>query len=159
MPQLVYGTFANEAETDEALSRLQELQDREHPGEAHNVFVHHGHVREEDVQLGGSLGLVGGIVGGVTVGIVGGLIAQFMIWPMAGVDFGLGAMFLMMISGSIMGVVAGAVAGASECKGSLKADAERVEKKGGYMVVCETEDRSEVPKLIDALGEDHAHAA
>lgn len=159
MPQIVYGTFSNRADADQALHRLRALQDREHPGEAHNTFVHEGHMREEDVQLGGTLGLAGGIIGGTFVGIVGGLVAQFLIWPMAGVDFGLAGMFLMMMAGSVFGVVAGAVAGASECKSSIRADAERLDKRGGLIVMCETEDRFEVPKIIDALGTDTAHAA
>jgi predicted lipid-binding transport protein (Tim44 family) len=159
MPQIVYGTFSNEAEADLALDRLHELQVVEHPGEAYNAIVHTGHVREEDVQLGGTLGLVGGVIGGLVVGIVGGLIAEFMIWPIAGVDFGIAGMFLMMIAGSVFGVVAGAVAGASECKSSIKADAARMEKNGGSIVVCETDDPFEVPKIIHALGEETAHAA
>jgi predicted lipid-binding transport protein (Tim44 family) len=159
MSQIVYGTFKTEAEADAALGRLRALADRDHPDETHYALMYTGHFRGEEVQLGGTLGLAGGVIGGLVVGILGGLVAQFMIWPTAGVDFGWAGMVLMMIAGSIFGVVAGAVAGASECKGSLRRDAERAQRHGEVMLICEAERRSEVPKIVEALGEDVAHAA
>lgn len=154
MPKIVYGTFKTETDADRLLGRLREMQAKRKTGDVYNSILHRGHVRGEDVQLGGSLGLVGGIVGGGVVGIVGGLAAALLIWPMAGVSFGWAEPLLMMIAGSMFGVVAGAVAGASETKSTIVQDAEDCEKRGECMVICEVDSPREVPELIDAFVEE-----
>jgi hypothetical protein len=151
VPKIVYRVFKDETAVNGALGRLRALQGSEDSDEAYNAIVYRGEFRREDVQLGGTQAFRGGIFGGVVVGILGGFIAQFLIWPMAGVDFGWSAMLLVMFAGSTFGVISGALAGASAAKDGLQRDADRAYARGELLLVCEAEHRSEVPKIEAAL--------
>lgn len=146
MSRVVYGVFRDDASADKALHDLR-AHERYRDVDA---VLHRGHVREEDVQLGGTAALPGMIIGGLVVGGLGAILASFVIWPMAGFWFGLPETLLMVIAGSIFGVVAGGVAGASECKDSIRQSARAIDEKGRVLVTAELDD-DDVAEVIEAF--------
>lgn len=148
MSTVVYGLFEDRQAAERAVESAKASVAEVH----HQVdgVVHSGHLREEEVQIAGSEALKGGIMGGLVVGIAGALIATFAIWPFAGHFFGVEALVLMVVAGSIFGVVAGAVAGASECKEAIRDTAAEVDK-GSVLVTLEVEHRQDLELLREAL--------
>lgn len=145
MTKVVYGVFEDGDSAQQTLDKLNE----NHRTNPFNVFVHSGHVREEDVQLGGTGALAGMIIGGLVVGLIGGLLAALVIFPGKGMTFGWEVMFMTMLGGSVFGVVAGAVAGASECKPSIR-DSARFVDRGKIMMTAEVDD-GEVAEVVEAF--------
>jgi hypothetical protein len=143
MSTVVFGVFDDAHAADRAAQTA-------HDDLAVDGVVHSGHLREEEVQIGGSEALQGAIQGGLVVGLAGALVATFVIWPYAGFNFGLSGFLIMALAGSVFGVVAGAVAGASECKSAIRKTAADVER-GKTLVTFEASDREEVLKLRDSL--------
>jgi hypothetical protein len=156
MPKVVYGVFRDEMSAGEALERLHADARYREIG----AVVHEGHVREEDIQLGGTHALSGMIIGGLLVGLLGAFFAYFFVWPMAGYWFGWPEALLVVLAGSIFGVVGGGVAGASECKASIREGARRV-GQGGVLVTAELdrENVADVVELMRAGGAADVHAA
>lgn len=157
MSKVVYGVFRDDVSAGEALDELHaDARYREI-----DAVVHEGHVREEDVQLGGTRALSGMILGGLVVGGIGAFFASFLIWPMAGYWFGLPEALLVLLAGSIFGVVAGGVAGASECKDSIRAGARKVAAGGPVLLTAEldAEDVGDLVELLRAGGASEVRAA
>jgi hypothetical protein len=157
MSKVVYGVFRDDVSAGEALDRLH----AEPRYRQIDAVVHQGHVREEDIQLGGTHALSGMLLGGVVVGSIGAVFAYFFVWPMAGYWFGLPEALLVGLAGSLFGAVAGGVAGASECKGSIREGARKVTGEGQVMVTAELDrdDVAEVVELMRAGGSCDVHAA
>ena len=154
--KVVYGVFDNRESADAAVERLEvRTQDC-------TAVVHDDHVREEDVQLGGTEALRGALLGGLVVGLAGAFVAVFLIWPMHGWDSVWAPGLLMMMAGSLFGVVAGGVAGASEAKTSIRDEAAYAARRGKVMVTCELEhgrDSDRVIERLEASGGEHVRAA
>lgn len=148
MSTIVYGLFDDQQSAERALQSAKDSLAQVH--HAVDGVVHTGHLREEDVQIGGSDALKGGIMGGLVVGIGGALIATFAIWPFAGYFFGLETLVFMVVAGSLFGVVAGAVAGASECKEAIRGTAREV-RRGRSLVTLDVEHRADVARLRESL--------
>ncbi len=144
MTKIVYGVFDD---PDAAERAVETLESHRVP----NVVLHTGHVREEEVQIGGTRALSGMITGGLVVGVIGALLSGFVVWPMAGYWFGWSEMLVMVVVGSIFGVVAGGVAGASECKPELQQTVREVDRKGGVLVTYELDPKEDAEAIIDAL--------
>ena len=156
MGRVVYGVFDSAESADEAISDLTVPQ-----GEF-NAVIHEQHVREEDVQLGGTDAMRGAIAGGVIVGVFGFLAAVLLIWPSHGWHDAWAAGLLMGFAGSVFGIVAGGVAGASECKASIREGAEFAKKRGKWIVTCELDHNRDAATVIEAFrehGGEHVDAA
>ena len=154
--KVVYGVFDNRASAEAA------VQSVDLPTERWNAVVHDEHVREEDVQLGGTQALRGAILGGLVVGSIGALAAVFVLWPMHGWHGAWLAGLAMVLAGSLFGVVAGGVAGASECKDTIREEVGYAERRGKVIVTCEVEHRRDSERVIEAFearGAEHVRAA
>jgi hypothetical protein len=152
--KVVYGVFDNRAAADAAARRVGVAEG--------SAVVHDTHVREEDVQFGGTQALRGALLGGLVVGIGGALAARFLIWPMHGWTGAWLAGLAMLLAGSMFGVIAGGVAGASECKSTIREQAGYAERRGKVIVTCELEharDARKVMERFEAVGGEHVHAA
>jgi hypothetical protein len=148
--------FDSEERADAAIHSLRV------PPSQFNAVVHGEHVREEDIQLGGTLALRGAVLGGLLVGVLGMLGAVLLIWPEHGWHNAWGAGLLMGFAGSILGVIAGAVAGASDCKPTIRDEAKFAEKRHKRMVTCELDhnsDAAETIRIFEEQGGRHVHAA
>jgi hypothetical protein len=152
--KVVYGVFDDRAA---AVAAAQHVG-----ADEGSAVVHATHVREEDVQLGGTEALRGALLGGLVVGLGGALAAVFFIWPMHGWSGAWLAGLAMAFSGSMFGVVAGGVAGASECKTSIRDEAGWAVRRGKVIVTCELDharDAKKVMETFEAVGGEHVHAA
>jgi hypothetical protein len=143
MAKVVYGLFEDRVAAERAIETLHHNVSYRDIGAA----VHEGHVRDEDVQLGGTDAMSGMIIGGLVVGVLGAVLAAFVVWPMAGFWFGWPETLIMIGLGSVFGIVAGGVAGASECKASIRQNARAV-GRGRVLVTAEL-DRDEMAGVID----------
>lgn len=154
MPTVVYGMFRGPAEAGRVAERLNHI-------EAGNAVVHEHGVREEEVQLGGTLALRNGIVTAMVVGLFAGFLIWAVLWPMNGMMLGFPAFALLVFGGSTFGLVAGAVAGASECKPALVEVAHRADAEGRTVVTCEVpaSDVDEVVRAMTEAGGAVVHAA
>jgi hypothetical protein len=137
MSQMIYGVFNTRAQADSAIEAIA----TEAGGEGINALVHEGHLRDEDVQMGGTDALRGAVMGALVVGCMGALIGGLLLIPAANLSIGWTEWLFMAIAGTIMGVTAGAVAGASEPRKELVALAQRLEE--GKVLV--TMDAAEIP--------------
>lgn len=137
MSQMIYGVFNTRAQANSAIEAIAV----EAGGEGINALVHEGHLRDEDVQMGGTDALRGALLGGGVVGVVGALIGGLLLIPAANLSIGWMEFVFMGVAGTIMGITAGAVAGASEPRKELVAIARRLEE--GKVLV--TMDADEIP--------------
>jgi hypothetical protein len=137
MSQMIYGVFDTRAQADSAIEAI--ASETGHEGV--NALVHEGHMRNEDVQWGGTDALRGAILGAVVVGCIGALVGGFLLIPGANLSVGWSEFVFMGVAGTIMGVTAGAVAGASEPRSELVALAQRLQE-GKVLVTMEA---NEIP--------------
>ena len=152
--KVVYAVFGDRAAADAAARQVGVDEG--------SAVVHEMHVREEDVQLGGTEALRGALLGGLVVGLGGALAAVFFIWPMHGWTGAWLAGLAMLLAGSMFGVVAGGVAGASECKTPIREEAGWAARRGKVIVTSELEharDAKRVMETFEAVGGEHVHAA
>lgn len=140
MSQMIYGVFNTRAQADSAIEAIAS----ETGNEGVNALVHEGHLRDEDVQWGGTDALRGAVLGAVVVGCVAALIGGLLLIPATNLSIGWSEYFFMAVGGLIMGVTAGAVAGASEPRAELVALAKRLHE--GKVLV--TMDADEIPTAI-----------
>ena len=155
MSQVIYGVFDNRNQAEDAIEAIEDQTG--HKGV--NALVHEGHLRDEDVQMGGTDALKGAIAGALVVGIIASLIGGFLLIPNANLSVGWTEFLFIAIGGTIMGVTAGAVAGASEPRPELIAMARRLEE-GKVLVTMDTElAPSEVIDLFSAHGAIEVRAA
>ncbi|MBX7081446.1 MAG: hypothetical protein K1X88_19755 [Nannocystaceae bacterium] len=145
MPKVVYGVFSGALQAERVAAELNKLSES-------NAMVFGEGVREEDVQLGGTLALRTGIVTGLVVGVVAAFLIWAVLWPMNGMTLTLEAFGLLVFMGSLFGIVAGAVAGAAECKPSIVDVAGRARAQGNTVITCEVPDR-EVAHVVHAMTE------
>jgi hypothetical protein len=132
---MIYGVFNTRAQADSAIDAVES----ETGSAGINALVHEGHLRDEDVQMGGTDALRGAILGAVVVGCVAALIGGVLLVPGANLSIGWTEFLFMAIAGTIMGVTAGAVAGASEPRKELLALAQRLEE-GKVLVTMEADE-------------------
>lgn len=137
MSQMIYGVFNTRAQADSAIDAIAS----ETGNEGVNALVHEGHLRDEDVQWGGTDALRGAVLGAVVVGCIAALIGGVLLIPGANLSIGWSEYFFMAVGGTIMGVTAGAVAGASEPRAELVALAKRLQE-GKVLVTMEA---NEIP--------------
>jgi hypothetical protein len=137
MSQMIYGVFNTRAQADSAIQAIAS----ETGDEGVNAQIHEGHLRDEDVQMGGTDALRGAVFGAVMVGCVAALIGGLLLIPGANLSIGWSEFVFMAVAGTIMGVTAGAVAGASEPRAELVAIAARLHE--GKVLV--TMDADEIP--------------
>ena len=155
MSQVIYGVFDNRNQAEDAIEAIEDQTGRK----GVNALVHEGHLRDEDVQMGGTDALKGAIAGALVVGIIASLIGGFLLIPNADLSVGWTEFLFIAIGGTIMGVTAGAVAGASEPRPELIAMARRLED-GKVLVTMDTElAPSEVIDLFSAHGALEVRAA
>ena len=155
MSQVIYGLFDTRNAAEEAIDAIE----AKIGNEGVNALVHEGHLRDEDVQMGGTDALKGAIAGALVVGIIASLIGGFLLIPNADLSVGWTEFLFIAIGGTIMGVTAGAVAGASEPRPELIAMARRLEE-GKVLVTMDTElAPSEVIDLFSAHGALEVRAA
>jgi hypothetical protein len=137
MSQMIYGVFNTRAQADSAIEAIA----FETGHEGVNALVHEGHLRNEDVQWGGTDALRGAVLGAVAVGCIAALIGGLLLIPGTNLSIGWSEYFFMAVGGTIMGVTAGAVAGASEPRAELVALAKRLHE-GKVLVTMEA---AEIP--------------
>lgn len=135
MSQMIYGVFNTRAQADSAIEAIAS----ETGNGGVNALVHEGHLRDEDVQMGGTDALRGAILGAAVVGVVAALIGGVLLVPGANLSIGWSEFFFMAVAGTIMGVTAGAVAGASEPRAELVALAKRLHE-GKILVTMEADE-------------------
>lgn len=135
MSQMIYGVFETRAQADSAIEAIESQTGNE----GINALVHEGHLRDEDVQMGGTDALRGAIAGALVVGCVAALIGGLLLVPNAGLSIGWSEFVFMAVGGTIMGVTAGAVAGASEPRKEVAALARRLEE-GKVLVTMEADE-------------------
>ena len=134
MSQMIYGVFETRNQADEAIEAIEEATG--HHGV--NALIHEGHMRDEDIQMSGTLALKGAVAGAVVVGCAGALIGALLLLPNAGMNVGWAEFVFMAVAGTIMGVTAGAVAGASEPNSELLAVSEVLDQ-GKVLVTAESD--------------------
>lgn len=155
MSQVIYGVFDNRTQAEKAIEMLE----HEASVGGVNALVHEGHLRDEDVQMGGTKALEGAIAGALVVGLLASLIGGLLLAPAANLSVGWVEFVFIALGGTIMGVTAGAVAGASEPREELIAMARRLEQ-GKILVTMDTElPASEVIELFSAHGAIEVRAA
>ncbi len=137
MSQMIYGVFNTRAQADSAIQAIAS----EAGQEGVNALVHEGHLRDEDVQMGGTDALKGAVLGALAVGVIAALIGGLLLIPGANLSIGWSEFVFMAVAGTIMGVTAGAVAGASEPRAELAEIAKRLHE--GKVLV--TMDADEIP--------------
>lgn len=135
MSHMIYGVFDTRAQADSAIDAVE----TETGCNGLNALVHEGHLRDEDVQMGGTDALRGAVLGAVVVGCVAALIGGVLLVPGANLSIGWTEFLFMAVAGTIMGVTAGAVAGASEPRKELLALARRLEE-GKVLVTMEADE-------------------
>ena len=135
MSGMIYGVFNTRTEAEQAIEAIEEQVG--HDGL--NALVHEGHMRDEDVQMGGTDALKGAIKGALVVGCVAAVIGGILLIPGSNLSVGWSEFFFMATGGTIMGVTAGAVAGASEPRKELIAMARRLEE-GKVLVTMATDE-------------------
>jgi hypothetical protein len=135
MSGMIYGVFDTRAQAEEAIEAVE--VEVGHDGL--NALVHEGHMRDEDVQMGGTDALKGAIKGALVVGCVAALIGGLLLIPGTNLSVGWTEFLFMASGGTIMGVTAGAVAGASEPRKELIAMARRLEE-GKVLVTMATDE-------------------
>jgi hypothetical protein len=135
MSQMIYGVFNTRAQADSAIDAVAS----ETGNEGVNALVHEGHLRDEDVQMGGTDALRGAISGALVVGCIAALIGGLLLIPGANLSIGWSEFVFMAVAGTIMGVTAGAVAGASEPRAELVEIAKRLHE-GKVLVTMEADE-------------------
>jgi hypothetical protein len=156
MSPMIYGVFNTRDQADSAIQAIA-LEAGE---EGVNAHVHEGHLRDEDVQMGGTDALRGAILGAVMVGCVAALIGGLLLIPSTNLSIGWSEFFFMAVAGTVMGVTAGAVAGASEPRAELAAIAERLHE-GKVLVTMEADEIpiATIVELFTKNGADEIKAA
>lgn len=156
MSQFVYGVFEDRAGAEAAIDRVDAL----HAGAGVEAVVHEGHLRDDEIQMGGTQGLRGMIAGGVVSGLFGAIIAALFLAPAHDMAFGASEFLLVMLGGTIFGITAGGVAGASEAKSEVAALGEQV-RLGKVLVTLQVprEDSAIVTRLLGESGASTARAA
>jgi hypothetical protein len=142
MSNMIYGVFNNRAQAEQAIEAIEDQVG--HDGL--NAFVHEGHMRDEDVQMGATDALKGAITGALVVGCVAALIGGLLLIP-ANMSIGWTEFVFMAVGGTIMGVTAGAVAGASEPRKELIAMARRLEE--GKVLVTMANDEIPAATIVE----------
>lgn len=140
MSQMIYGVFDTRSQAEMAIQAIE----TEAGPEGINALVHEQHLRDEDVQMGGTDALRGAILGAVVVGVVAALLGGVLLIPGADLSVGWSEFVFMAVAGTIMGVTAGAVAGASEPRKELLALAQRLAE--GKVLV--TMDANDIPPAV-----------
>ncbi|HLT38692.1 MAG TPA: hypothetical protein VK034_20530 [Enhygromyxa sp.] len=135
MSGMIYGVFNNRTQAERAIEAVE----GEVGHDGLNALVHEGHMRDEDVQMGGTDALKGAIAGALVVGCVAALIGGILLIPGANLSIGWTEFVFMAVGGTIMGVTAGAVAGASEPRKELIAMARRLDE-GKVLVTMATDE-------------------
>lgn len=135
MSQMIYGVFDTRAQADLAIEAVE--MSTGHEGV--NALVHEGHLRDEDVQMGGTDALRGAILGAVVVGAIAALIGGVLLIPGADLSIGWTEWVFMAAAGTTMGITAGAVAGASEPRKEVVALARRL-AEGKVLVTMEADE-------------------
>jgi hypothetical protein len=135
MSEMIYGVFNNRAQAESAIEAIE----GELGSTGVNALVHEGHMRDEDVQMGGTDALKGALTGALVVGCIAALIGGILLIPAANLSIGWSEFVFLAIGGTIMGITAGAVAGASEPRKELIAMAQRLDE-GKVLVTMETDE-------------------
>lgn len=156
MSQFIYGVFEDRAEAEAAIDRVDAL----HQGSGVEAVVHEGHLRDDEIQMGGTQGLRGMIAGGIVSGVFGAIIAALFLAPAHEMAFGMSEFMLVMLGGTIFGITAGGVAGASEAKQEVSVLSEQV-RNGKVLVTFQVprEDSAVVTRLLGESGAFLARAA
>jgi hypothetical protein len=155
MSGMIYGVFNTRGQAEQAIEAIED-----HVGhDGLNALVHEGHMRDEDVQMGGTDALKGAITGALVVGCTAALIGGLLLIP-ANMSIGWTEFVFMAVGGTIMGVTAGAVAGASEPRKELIAMARRLEE-GKVLVTMATDEipTATIVELFNKHGAVEAKAA
>lgn len=155
MSQVIYGVFEDRTQAEGAIDAIAAEKGKE----GVNALVHEGHLRDEDVQMGGTLAFEGAVAGALVVGIVAAIIGVALLIPNANLSIGWTEFLFIALGGTIMGVTAGAVAGASEPRTELISMAKCLEE-GKVLVTMDTElPPSEVIDLFSTHGAIEVRAA
>jgi len=101
------------------------------------AIAHGDHLREEEIQLSGTLSLPYAMVGAFIVGCLAAAISWGVVWPMMGVWLPWAALVGFALATAPFGALAGAVAGAAECRTRLSRLAERTESASRTLVTAD----------------------
>jgi len=156
MSKVVYGSFAKVGAAQDLAGRLN--------GDAPSgafAIAHAGGVREEEVQMPGTLALQTGLVTALVVGFAAAAIIWSVVFPAYGLTMSPGVFFLVALIGAPFGLVAGAVAGAAECKPALAQTAELASARGLTVVTCEVPNHAlaQTMSAFEQAGAVEVHAA
>ncbi|MFO7563865.1 MAG: hypothetical protein R6X02_14560 [Enhygromyxa sp.] len=143
MSGMIYGVFNTRAQAEQAIEAVEDEVGRD----GLNALVHEGHMRDEDVQMGGTDALKGAIMGALVVGFIAAVIGGILLIPSANLSIGWSEFVFMAVGGTIMGVTAGAVAGASEPRKELAAMAQRLHE--GKVLVTMASDEIPTATIVE----------
>ena len=133
MSTIIFGIFDKCEQAESAIETIEARAE----GEV-NAVIHHGRLRDEDVQMGATDLIAGATLGAVVVGVLGATLGV-LLTQAAGLSLGWVEWVFIGAAGTIMGITAGAVAGASEPQRELKAMGDRL-ADGQVLVTIDTAD-------------------
>jgi len=155
MSQVIYGLFDTRNAAEDAIEAIE----AQTGNEGTDALVHEGHLRDEDVQMGGTDALKGAILGATVVGIVAAFIGALILVPTANLSIGWSEWVFMALGGTIMGITAGAVAGASEPRKELIAMARRLDEGKVLVTMASDLDPATITEVFGQHGAVEVRAA